>query len=85
MTVQAGPDTYLQLEFWDENKSLIREAARLILKAGREDRVILGNPQNKAIWRMCSDALPGAPRILPMSEARPDLALHGARSAEEIR
>ncbi|KAK9790765.1 hypothetical protein WJX73_010554 [Symbiochloris irregularis] len=35
----AGPDTYLQLEFWDENQTLIER-----------------------------EALPEAPRILPMSE-----------------
>ena len=66
--LQAGPDTYLQLEFWDENRSLITTAAHLISKAGMTERVILGSPQNAKIWAWCGEALPGAPRILPMTE-----------------
>ena len=68
MPLQAGPETYLQLEFWDENESLIRTAAHLIAKADMTERVILGSPQNANIWALCGEALPGAPRILPMTE-----------------
>ena len=51
-------------------QGLIRESARQIVKAGRADRVILGSPSNGSIWKMCGAALPGAPRILPMTEVR---------------
>lgn len=71
VNLQAGEDTYLQLEFWDENIDLIRKSAAIIRKAGREHRVIVGNPQNAKIWQMCGQELPDVPRILPDTEVCP--------------
>ena len=71
LLLQAGEDTYLQLEFWDENIDLIRKAAAIIRKAGREHKVIVGNPQNAKIWQMCGQEMPNASRILPDSEVIP--------------
>ena len=71
LLLQAGEDTYLQLEFWDENIDLIRKAAAIIRKAGKEHRVIVGNPQNAKIWQMCGQEMPNASRILPDSEVTP--------------
>lgn len=65
---QAAEDTYIQLEFWDENIDLIKRSAAIIRKAGREHGVIVGAPQNAKIWRMCGQELPETPRILPDSE-----------------
>jgi len=66
--LQADEDTYLQLEFWDENIELIKKAAAIIRKASREHRVIIGAPQNAKIWQMCGQEMPEASRILPDSE-----------------
>ena len=71
LLLQAGEDTYLQLEFWDENIDLMRKSAAIIRKAGREHRVIVGNPQNAKIWQMCGQEMPNASRILPDSEVIP--------------
>ncbi|CAL8470295.1 g9837 [Coccomyxa elongata] len=65
---EARPDTYIQCEIWDENQDLIDKVAHQIKKAGRVDRVILGSPSNAKIWKLCGEALPEAPRILPNSE-----------------
>ena len=73
---QAGEDTFLQLEFWDESQDLIRRSAALIRKAGLQHRVILGSPGNSNIWKMCGEELPEAPRILPMSEVCHDKCLN---------
>ncbi|CAL5218532.1 g220 [Coccomyxa viridis] len=64
----ADEDTFLQLEFWDENVDLIRRSAAIIRKAGRQHRVIVGAPQNAKIWQMCGQEMPEASRILPDSE-----------------
>ena len=69
--MQAAEDTYIQLEFWDENIDLIRRAAAIIRKAGREHRVVVGAPQNTKIWQMCGQEIPEASRILPDSEVIP--------------
>ena len=69
--LQAAEDTYIQLEFWDENIDLIRRSAAIIRKAGREHRVIVGAPQNAKIWKMCGQEMPEASRILPDSEVIP--------------
>lgn len=66
--LQAQNDTYLQLEFWDENRDLIKRSAELIRKADRQHKVILGSPFNTNIWRICGEELPEAPRILPQKE-----------------
>lgn len=71
MQVQAGEDTYLQLEFWDESIDLIRRSAAIIRKAGRMHRVVVGAPQNAKIWQMCGQEMPEASRILPDSEVKP--------------
>ena len=62
------------MEFWDENIDFIRKSAAIIQKAGREHRVIVGNPQNAKIWQMCGQELPEVPRILPDSEVCPLLS-----------
>ena len=69
--LQADEDTFLQLEFWDENVDLIRRSAAIIRKAGRQHRVIVGAPQNAKIWQMCGQEMPEASRILPDSEVIP--------------
>ena len=69
--LQAREDTYLQLEFWDENIDLIEKSAAIIKKAGWEHKVIVGSPQSAKIWRMCGQELPNASRILPNSEVIP--------------
>ncbi len=61
------------MEFWDENIDLIRRSAATIRKAGREHRIVVGNPQNAKIWQMCGRELPEVSRILPDSEVRPSL------------
>jgi hypothetical protein len=49
-------------------QAFVDAVAKQIRDAGCADRVILGNPQNANIWKMCGAALPEAPRILPNSE-----------------
>ena len=51
-------------------QALVRAVAEEVRRAGKTDRVFLGSLDSPAIWRMCYEELPQAPRILPMREVR---------------
>ncbi|KAK9824148.1 hypothetical protein WJX72_008107 [[Myrmecia] bisecta] len=66
---EAAPETYFILEFWEEDEALIRKSVELIQAAGRQDRVILGNPFSGVTWQMCRAALPEAPIIMNLNHS----------------
>ncbi|GAQ81510.1 hypothetical protein KFL_000820170 [Klebsormidium nitens] len=65
---EAAPDTFLLLEFWEEDKELVEKVVHMIKDAGRSETVILGNPFSTKTWQFCKEALPGVSTILPLSE-----------------